>query len=456
MANQACISIGINHYQFMQPLGYGVADAGAMERFFVDAAGWDRAQCLLLTDASPKVRDKSTYPDLENITNWVRQWCWDTIKAGDLLIFFFSGYGLSTGSEDYLMPIDGNPQDLEHTCISLRQIYHQLHDIGGNVLVFLDVNRLPNLSSGGGIGSVTAKLAQDFQIPTFLSCQSHEFSHEAAGLGHGLFTAALLEALNYHPDLNIETLESYLTSRLAELSEHHWKPIQTPVVIVPTSASIYRPIFSATTQSAVFAAPDLAYSPPTKPQLDREDGFYYAPPTPLNVTPAIAGSGAIVKMLPPESTAKGISNLTKVGLLLAMLIGAGGGIYLSQSRQPKAGQLPIVRPAPDSSANTQDRSTEQSPSLSQARAFLTPGDATSRYQAILVAQKIPADDPTATEAQQAIEQWSQEIYEIAQGYAGKKYWPLAIKTAQMVPAQVPIYPSVQATISEWKLKLTNN
>ncbi len=452
MANQACISIGINQYQFMPSLGYGMADAVAMERFFVDAAGWDEPQCLLLTDTSPKVRDMSTYPDRDNINKWLKQWCWDTLKAGDLLLFFFSGYGVSKGEEDYLIPIDGNPADLANTCISLRQIYHQLHDVGANVLVFLDANRSQNMSSGGGIGTVTAQLAQDFQIPTFLSCQSHESSHEAAGLGHGLFTAALLEALNYHPDLNIETLESYLTSRIAELGEHHWKPIQTSVAIVPTNASIYRPIFSATTQSAVSTAPDLAYSPPTQPQLDREDS-YYTPPTPFNVAPAIAGNGAIVKLRSPALPHSNLSNWAKVSFLVAILIGAFGGIYLFQSKQQIGEELPMVRPGVDNSSSTQDRSAETKPSLSQARIFVKPGDATSRYQAILVAQKIPADDPAAGEVKQSIEQWSQEIYEIAQGYAAKQYWQLAIDTAKMVPPQASSYGTVQAAMAEWKSKL---
>jgi Caspase domain len=455
MANQACISIGINQYQSLQPLGYGLADAVAMERFFVDAAGWDRSQCLLMTDTSTNVRDRATYPDRENINKWLNQWCWDTLKPGDLLIFFFSGYGVNTGDEDYLIPIDGNPADLAQTCISIRQIYQQLHDTGASVLVFLDANRSQNMSSGGGIGKVTEKLAQAYQIPTFLACQSHEFSHEAAGLGHGLFTAALLEALNYHPDLNIETLEAYLTSRLAELGEHHWKPIQTPVALVPSSVSVYRPIFSATTQSAVSTAPDLAYSPPTQPQLDLEDNFYYRPPTPLTASPAIAVPGAIIKVRAQAPESPGLSNWAKVSALIFMLIGAGGGIYAFQQAKLSTPheELPIVSSGVDSSIVNAAQTAGQIPSLSQAKLFVKPGDATSRYQAILAAQKIPANDPAASEVKQSIEQWSQEIYEIAQGYAGKQYWKLAIDTARMVPPQATSYSKVQLTMSEWQGKI---
>jgi Caspase domain len=443
MANQACISIGIDRYQSLQSLGYGMADAVAIEHFFVDAAGWDRSQCLLLTDTSAKMQDRSTYPDRETIDRWLQQWCWDKLKAGDLLIFFFSGYGVSNGTEDYLVPIDGNPDDLANTCISLRQIYQQLHETGASVLVFLDANRSSNMSAGSGIGNVTAKLAQEYQIPTFLSCQSHEFSHEAAGLGHGLFTAALLEALNYHPDLNLETLEAYVTSRLAELGEHHWKPIQTPVALIPSTISIYRPIFSATTQSAVSAAPDLAYSPPTQPQLAREDNFYYQPPTLQSVSAAIPPTGAIVKIRELDPPDRGLSNWAKVSALVFLLIGAGGGIFAFQQSKlsPNTEELPLVSPGNNSSTN--------SSALSQAKLFVKPGDATSRYQAILAAQKIPTDDPAAAEVKQAIDTWSQEIYDIAKTYVSRDR-KLAIDTAKMVPPQASIYSQVQTAMLEWK------
>ena len=135
MANQACISIGINRYQSLQPLSYGVADAVAMEHFFLDAAGWDAEQCLLLTDTSAAIGNQSTLPNRENIDRWLKKWCWDTLKSGDLLWLFFSGYGMTTGDDDYLMPIDGNPADLANTCLSITQLYRQLHEVGANGLI---------------------------------------------------------------------------------------------------------------------------------------------------------------------------------------------------------------------------------------------------------------------------------------------------------------------------------
>jgi Caspase domain len=461
MANQACVSIGINQYQSLPPLSYGMADAVAIEEFFVDAAGWSPAQCLLLTDTSPETENKSTYPTRENINRWLKQLSWNTLHHGDLLWFFFSGCGVSFGEEDYLIPIDGRTEDLANTCISIRQLYQQFRDIGVNALVFLDANHSQHLSLGGGIGQVTAKLAQEYQVPTFLSCQSHEFSHEDAGLGHGLFTTALLETLNYHPDLNLETIDTYLTSRLVELSEHHWKPLQTPIAIVPKGVSCHRPVFSATTQSAIPATPEVVYTPPAPPAFGQDDLYAaYAPPTPsLSIdSPAIISTIEVIRKLNPPPRHTHLPHWAKVSFLVTMMVAAGGGIYAftTQFSTPTEQQniKPIVSNLNISVNTTASIPTkEQISALSQARLFVKPGDATSRYQAILAARKIPATMPATTEVQQSIELWSQEIYQIAQNYASKQHWQLAIDTAIMVPQDVVNHSKVRASIADWRSKL---
>ncbi len=436
-------------------------DAVAIEQFFVDAAGWSPHQCLLLTDTSRETGNKSTYPTRENIDRWIKQWSWDTLHHGDLLWFFFSGCGVSFGDEDYLIPIDGRTEDLANTCISIRQLYRQFQEIGVNAMVFLDANHAQHLSLGGGIGNNTARFAQQYQIPTFLSCQSHEFSHEDAGLGHGLFTTALLEALNYHPDLNLETIDTYLTSRLAELGEHHWKPLQTPMAIVPTGVSTYRPVFSATTQSSISATipVEVIYTPPVPPKFGRDDNYQpYTPPTPTpNVTivrPEMMGTGAIVKKSRPATRRKKASHWVQVGFLLTLLFAAGGGIFALSSKR-SANEQSISRPdSSDVNGTIATTASGTAAELQQAKLFVKPGDATSRYQAILAARKIePTTPAAATEIQQSIEQWSQEIYQIAQGYASQQHWRLAIDTARMVPKDATNYQTVQATMAEWQEKL---
>ncbi|MBE9129471.1 MULTISPECIES: caspase family protein [unclassified Coleofasciculus] len=242
MANYACISIGINRYQFLQPLNYGQADAWALQQFLVEQANLPASDCLLLTDTSPPLDRQSTYPNRETIwrcletthqnspTNGMnslsKNWRW----------FFFSGYGVCWEGVDYLMPIDANPHDIPGTGIPMRSLLNSLkqqsHD---NLLLLLDINRSPGVPTGTLAGAETVELARQMGMAVILSAQLDQFSHEAAALGNGLFTATLLEALRYHQTgITLAELEQYLRDRLPELSQHHWRPIQTPLIIIPS------------------------------------------------------------------------------------------------------------------------------------------------------------------------------------------------------------------------------
>ncbi len=238
MANHACVAIGINRYQFLQPLSYGQADAQALRQFLVGQASLPSNECLLLTDTSPLVDDQSTYPSRENILSWLRANHQNSRQSETWRWFFFSGYGVNWQNADYLMPIDGNPDDIPGTGISMRSLFESLKAQGSeNILVLLDINRASGLQSGIPVGAQAVELARQMGIVLVLSSQLDQFSHEASALGHGLFTEALLEALGYyHTDTTLEHLEQYLHARLPELSQHHWRPVQTPLTVVPSEA----------------------------------------------------------------------------------------------------------------------------------------------------------------------------------------------------------------------------
>ncbi|MGB6295942.1 MAG: peptidase C14, partial [Rivularia sp. (in: cyanobacteria)] len=67
MAKLWAIAIGINQYQYFQPLGYAQSDAEALRNFLVKQAGFPEEQCLLMTDSSVPMGDKSTLPTKNNI-----------------------------------------------------------------------------------------------------------------------------------------------------------------------------------------------------------------------------------------------------------------------------------------------------------------------------------------------------------------------------------------------------
>jgi hypothetical protein len=178
---------------------------------------------------------------------------------------------------DYLMPIDGNPDDIPGTGISVRSLFESLKAQGSeNLLVLLDINRSLGLQSETAVGARAVELAHQMGIALVLSSQIEQFSHEAAALGNGLFTAALLEALRYHhTDTTLENLDQYLRDRLPELSQHHWRPIQNPLTVIPTDAVRQQLILPTAENSLVnektAVGTPVAFMPRTK--LDAEDAY---------------------------------------------------------------------------------------------------------------------------------------------------------------------------------------
>ncbi|MEH2094764.1 caspase family protein [Nostoc sp.] len=241
MANYWAIAIGINHYQLFQPLSCAQADAEALEDLLVTEAGFLPKHCLLMTDTSPPMGDRSTYPTKENILLLLEDLAATSWQPEDYLWLFFSGYGVNYKGKDYLMPAEGNPELVQETGIELRSLMQSLQLADLNVLLLLDINRAFGTQADAPVGEETIELAQELQLATILSCQPEQFSHESSELGHGFFTAALLEALRSGNGTNLSDLESYLSLIVPKLCHHHWRPVQNPATIIPSRAQVILP-----------------------------------------------------------------------------------------------------------------------------------------------------------------------------------------------------------------------
>jgi Caspase domain len=461
MARQACISIGIDRYQFFQPLSFASADARSIQSFCTDEAGWNQEQCLLMTDNSTALHDHSTLPNRENIQQLLDRWCWETLASGDFLCFFFSGYGVSTSGGEYLLPIDADPQRIEQTGLSLAHLYRQFSAPGISVLVFLDVNR-----SGGfnqGFGQQASQLAQEFEIPTFLSCQPQEFSHEAMGLRHSIFTAALLEALRFNPHLTFDHLKSYLASRVPELSEHHWQPTQHPLALLPNNPTMLRPIFSDSQQSGALVT-QSGFSQRPERQTARASSSQSASPS--------GAQSAIVPYQPKRTKKKqrqpqSPTQPNRVKPILIGLIGvaiAGGAVFstvmvqqaskTSETVRPVATDLPAPYVPQNPRAASSEPADQQSQQLMEAQRTVRAGDATSYVTAIALAQNIPQEHPKYKQAQGLIGDWAKEIYLLAKQQAAQEDWGKAIAIAKLVPDNAPMHPAAQNAIRLWEQQQT--
>ncbi|MBD2361119.1 SUMF1/EgtB/PvdO family nonheme iron enzyme [Anabaena minutissima FACHB-250] len=239
MAKNLAIAIGVNHYDYLQPLNYAKRDAHLMQEFLRNEAGFN--QIFFFCDDSPDVGGKSTRPTRTNLLRILRQ-LFETpfMGAGDNFWFFFSGHGIRHDGRDYLMPSDGDPEDIENTAISINLVTERLRRCGAdNVVLILDACRSLGTRAGEGIGRQTAEEARQQGVISIFSCSPQEYSYEIAALEQGAFTTALLEGLGIQGKCaTVERLNQYLSFRVPELVRQHINKKQTPYIITePVSKS---------------------------------------------------------------------------------------------------------------------------------------------------------------------------------------------------------------------------
>ncbi|NEP76649.1 caspase family protein, partial [Okeania sp. SIO2G5] len=168
MSNYWAIAIGINQYKNFQPLLYAQWDAQALWTYWVREGGIPHTQCMLLTDsATPdqgaSARTSAMQPTKKTIEQQLVEWGHHRVGPDDTLWCFFSGYGLSHQGKDYLMPLDGDPNNIEQTGIAADAFFTTLKAAPANrIVVLLDLKRWAK-----GDVSAADPLAANTQAPEY-------------------------------------------------------------------------------------------------------------------------------------------------------------------------------------------------------------------------------------------------------------------------------------------------
>jgi hypothetical protein len=515
MANYSSLAIGINRYQHIQPLNYAQADAQAVWQYMVGEAKVPPQQSLLLTDASAWVEDRATTPTKENIINWLTPT--DRGSKTPWLWFFFSGYGVSWQGIDYLMPIDGNPADIPGTAIPLYVVFEQLQQQqADNSLVLLDINRSPGIVAGEAVGGDTIELAQKHGILTVLSSQLGQTSHESNGLGHGMFAAALLEALRYYQrELTLAKLEQYLSDRVPELSEQYWRPKQMPLWVIPDPSARQERILPgelidwemAAVSAATLGASNGNNGNGKASMAHITTSAPIVRPSPPLVQPKAANSEFPAKNgdLPPEKPeSEAIVTPTESDATsdrppaFQKWLAVGGGLFILfvflgwllsnfpelnpsdrvvvEGASPDAEQPPLaptetlsdaesaepVQTPQQTNQNAVEPRSPVSPAADQegqailvrARSYLRNYQASELKQAIIAARQVPENSQYYAEAQRAISTWSLMILDIARGRANLGNFKGAIAAAALIdPVEDRLYRLANQRIEGWKRQL---
>jgi hypothetical protein len=513
MVNYWAIAIGINQYQSFQPLSCAQADAEAIKDFLVTQAGFLPEKCLLMTNTSPPIGEQSSYPTKENILSLLEELAATFWQPEDCLWLFFSGYGVNHKEQDYLMPVAGNPDQVPETGIEVRSLLQSLQVTGLNILLIFDINRAFGTQADAPVGQEIIELAQELQMGAIISCQPEEFSHESTELGHGFFTAALLEALGSAKGYNFADLAAYLTYLTPKLCQHHWRPVQNPMTVIPTTQPAILPtltldensealIFPAESFAITRTAPPLENSPSsatdkawwtenasvetTLSQI-KTGGNLALPPTSeslissnytLATSPESKPGGRFIPALPtantyPSSQSElpiwqqfiiwGGGTMVVVGLIATFLLRNHESFRfknfsktVSNNRTSKL-PLPQIFPTPQNPSTAQINSNTDSHKRNQAisdleKMSLIPTKPSNLSIAIAKAQRTPADAPLYAKAQENIQVWCQMILELAQAQAKQGKYENAIATAQLITKKEPLHTQAQTVIQKWQLE----
>ncbi|BAU12701.1 putative peptidase C14 [Leptolyngbya sp. NIES-3755] len=501
MSNYWAIAVGINHYQFLQPLHFAQPDAQSLCESLVSDAGFLPDHCLLLTDTSPDLLGHSTDPNHENLQYWIKV-IKEKIQPEDGLWCYFSGYGICVDGEDFLLPIDADPNRVKETGFSVRSLFQALRSLPTQkIFVLLDFNRSSSVSNEK-IGSQTAALAREYGIPTMLSCRPEQFSHEAPAYNHGLFTQALLEGLRSHQCSTLSALEDFLKLRLPELCDHSDRPLQDPVLVVSDPDQLYQvimPVNWAETDawtaadSNPFAIEDDLYltsesdspfgdfaTPSTImgataeanqeeiPEQFRLDPVEVHDPAPIPDLTVSDPDLTVSDPAPDRTISKPVPDLTlsdpmpdhapspippetdgQDQMFWERLLFGGSAILLVLLLGVLFRNWSAFMGGQQQTAKTQNAPTvvaSPSPSpatessaeiLNEARSLIRPTLASDASKAIDRARTIPPSDPLYAQAQQDIDRWSRNILDIARQRAAQKQFQQAIAAAQLVPKDRP-------------------
>lgn len=509
MKHHACIAIGINQYQLLQPLSYAQEDAEAVYTFLVEEAGFSRDECLLMTDSSPSLWGNSTYPNRENILKLTENMCAEHLQQGDLLWCFFSGYGVSHEGKDYLMPVDGNPADIKGTGIPVELLLNTLKKAPTEtMLVLVDMNRSQIVKAGETIGVQTAELARNLEIPTVLSCRPNQVSRETSALRQGFFTTALLEGLRSRQCMTLKGLDRFLSDRLPELCDHHLRPKQEPLMVVNPPGKAHLVILPdisgvATAEAAgrngsvmvgaesngfdrpLMGAATAQMELPPATRNSQDAGTEMRSQVPVsNAVGSADGGGDRPNLQKPEDLDNGASDksflqqlilwsgATAAILLLGVFV-TNRSIFIgqqegtprltaenAQNRPPKNSGVKPVTPGAGLSQNQPQAisvgtGTKPQPSSQQvwaeAKTLLKDGSASSFNNAVRKARSISPTDPLYPQTQQDIERWSLTILDIANGRAARGDFLGAIGAAKLMPdANKPIYNQSKEAIVQWQ------
>ncbi len=204
--NLHLLAVGVETYEdkSITPLKFAVADARAVADVF-RSAGLALELVTVLTSDQTEAASRPTRDRLIAALQAVR----DQADEQDRLVFFFAGHGVEQDGKQYLYTADTRPDLLAETALPMALVSKALEGIRAKQVLFIvDACRNdPRAARGDADAVLTDGLARGLrpklgevggqgpQVAVLLSCEVGQRAWEDPTAGHGLFTSALLKAL---------------------------------------------------------------------------------------------------------------------------------------------------------------------------------------------------------------------------------------------------------------------
>ncbi len=448
MNNFRAISIGIENYLHYQPLTGSENSAQALYRYFFEEVNIPSHQLLLLTDTSPSPGKRSTYPNRDNILQWIN----DSLIKVEYCWFFFQGYSINYQGEDYLLPIDSSLNSIPQTAIKVRSLFEKLQYNSQNLLIILD---LQNPLKDGKLGQMTLDLAQKKDISLIFSCRSHVYQSISAE--KSIFMSALTEALRYYSHhLTLHKLDSYLKERLNPSHQKKFPAIALPIIISPEKVR-HKPLLPSSEKQVVQTQENknLSFKIPQKPIqtatntliLPKVPQPSFNPQLSLNIPPTETNnqpiSPAVSSVFSTSKRTTQTPQKSPIKKYLLWICGIIGAIFILWWMSLKIRQhLTTIN---------YQKIQENQQILDYGKISLSVQQASQLNEAINYARQIQPHTALYQQAQDKISQWSQMIVDIAQGRAIIGDFQAAIAAVKLVPPDnQQLYNLAQQSLKEWQ------